>query len=115
MKQEVVKCPGCGANVDILEGKEVQFCQYCGTKILLKEEEAPDNSVDLFGIGKAVKGVSSVANTYIQVKDREKQRLHEKEMEEERHTKFKISDNAVILAIVLLLAFAFLAGFFIED
>ena len=30
----VLKCPSCGANVDISDDREFCFCSYCGTKIM---------------------------------------------------------------------------------
>lgn len=82
MKNTQIKCPGCGASIDLLEGRAVQFCQYCGTKILLEKEEQSSFDVkighDFFGIGKAV-------SSYVQAKDREKEREHEEEMAEEEY------------------------------
>ena len=33
-----VKCPECGATLNIEEGREQAFCTYCGTKVLLRNE-----------------------------------------------------------------------------
>ena len=33
-----VKCPECGATLNIEEGREQAFCTYCGTKVLLHNE-----------------------------------------------------------------------------
>ena len=30
----VLKCPSCGADVDISENRDFCFCSYCGTKIM---------------------------------------------------------------------------------
>ena len=33
-----VKCPECGADLSIEEGREFAFCSYCGTKVLMSNE-----------------------------------------------------------------------------
>lgn len=33
-----VKCPECGAALDIEEDRKEAFCSYCGTKVLLYNE-----------------------------------------------------------------------------
>lgn len=33
-----LKCPSCGAQLDYEEGMEYIFCKYCGTKILISDE-----------------------------------------------------------------------------
>lgn len=32
-----LKCPECGATLDVEEGKKFYFCNYCGTKILIDD------------------------------------------------------------------------------
>lgn len=114
MEGKAIKCPGCGAYVDVLEGKEVQFCQHCGTKIMIPKEEAGtqiDNSVDMYGVGKAVNAAASVAKSYISAKEREKQREFEKEIEQERYlrdhpeekAKQEKTENHIALGLVLTL------------
>lgn len=33
-----LKCPSCKGNLSVEEGREFTFCQFCGTKILLNDE-----------------------------------------------------------------------------
>lgn len=33
-----LKCPQCGADLEIAQGKEVIYCTYCGTKIIVDNE-----------------------------------------------------------------------------
>lgn len=37
MKAYEVKCPECGAALDVSDGRKQIFCSYCGTKILLDD------------------------------------------------------------------------------
>ena len=111
MKQTIVKCPGCGASLDLIEGRSVQFCQYCGTKVMLEEEKSNNTNVDVdvahdfLGIGGAVKGIASIANSYIESKDREKQREHEREMEQERflhdHPEIQKRNDRIVIGILI--------------
>lgn len=38
MKAYEIKCPECGASLEIEEGRKQIFCQYCGTRILIDDE-----------------------------------------------------------------------------
>lgn len=33
-----IKCPSCGANQSVEDGREMFFCSYCGTKVVLHNE-----------------------------------------------------------------------------
>lgn len=33
-----MKCPGCGAALPVESGREFSFCSYCGTKVMLSNE-----------------------------------------------------------------------------
>ena len=39
MKLITQKCPACGANLEIEEGRDFSYCQYCGSKILIDSEK----------------------------------------------------------------------------
>lgn len=38
MKLIILKCPSCGAQLSVEEGRDYTFCQYCGTKIILEKD-----------------------------------------------------------------------------
>lgn len=38
IKINSVKCPSCGANLPIEEGRQQIFCSYCGTKVVVTNE-----------------------------------------------------------------------------
>jgi len=49
-----IRCPKCGANLNIEEGRSTAFCTYCGTKILIhNENEHIYRHIDEAGIKKA--------------------------------------------------------------
>lgn len=33
-----IKCPECGADLSVEDGREFSFCSYCGTKVMLSNE-----------------------------------------------------------------------------
>lgn len=37
MKIEVIKCPSCGANLDINLNEKMTECEYCGTQLLIND------------------------------------------------------------------------------
>lgn len=36
MQMHVLKCPNCGANLDVEDGLDTFYCKYCGYKIVLE-------------------------------------------------------------------------------
>ena len=38
MRLIAVKCPQCGAEIEITEERQFCFCRYCGTKIIIDDE-----------------------------------------------------------------------------
>lgn len=38
VKFTAIKCPECGANLDMEEGRKQMFCSYCGAKIIMSNE-----------------------------------------------------------------------------
>ena len=40
------KCPNCGANFEVEEGREFAFCGYCGTKIMLDDVRITHRIID---------------------------------------------------------------------
>lgn len=76
VKFNAVKCPECGANLPIEEGRERIFCSYCGTQILMtNENEQTIRHVDEASIRK------TEAEEMLRLKELE---LEEKENERSR-------------------------------
>lgn len=38
IKMIAVKCPQCGANLDVEDGRKTLFCQYCGAKVIIQND-----------------------------------------------------------------------------
>ena len=45
MSLVALKCPNCGGSLDLEDSRQFAFCQYCGTKIMIKEEVEKQNVV----------------------------------------------------------------------
>lgn len=59
-----IKCPECGAKLDVEEGREKIFCSFCGTQVLIKDEnEYTYRFVDEAGI------VRSDNNTKVRMRE----------------------------------------------
>ena len=38
IKMVSVRCPDCGASLDIEEGRRQIFCSYCGSKVIIQND-----------------------------------------------------------------------------
>ena len=90
VKFNAVKCPECGANLPIEEGRDRIFCSYCGTQILMtNENEQTIRHVDEASIRK------TEAEEMLRLKE-----LELEEKENERSRKGRIAAYAVSLIIL---------------
>lgn len=46
MELVTMKCPNCGANVDLDKSQETGFCKYCGTKVIRDQPNAQRISIE---------------------------------------------------------------------
>lgn len=87
-----VKCPECGANLPIEEGRERMFCTYCGTQIIItNENEHTYRHVDEAEVKRAE------TERLVHLKELE---LEEKENERSRRGRNTAFTIAGILAII---------------
>lgn len=113
MKSEyILKCPNCSANLDYEDGMEVLFCKYCGTKILLTDENTYTyKKVDVAEIQKA-KNQSKQIDINREIYEQETKRL-EREIEKNEQSSYTIALLALILlflGIILLLMKLYIVG-----
>ncbi len=100
MKLKVLKCPECRANLEIEEGRNSCFCQYCGCKIILDDEKQETTINKNINI---TKNTSHTERYYDEARIVEANRNDEKD---KRDTKVGLIAGlgiplAIILAIVL--------------
>lgn len=91
VKMVPMTCPNCGASIDVKEGTTVCFCTYCGTKIVIGD----DNTIT----------VNINKTTTDQVK-LEKLRLEHQRYEESMK---QMPQTMRMLTIILVFAFLLLA------
>ena len=92
-----VKCPDCGASLDIEEGRSQVFCTYCGAKVLINNEnEYVYRHIDEAGIKHAE------TERIVELKRMELAEKKRIANEKRKSTKIKLSVLLGILAIVTL-------------
>ncbi len=99
-----LKCPSCNAALTLEEGREQIFCQYCGAKVVLhNENEHIYRHIDEAGIKQAE------TNRIVQLKQMEMAEKQQKA--DEKTKKFKIIIS-IILGVVgtLLMTIGYLSG-----
>lgn len=100
-----VKCPECGANLPIEEGRERMFCSYCGTQIIMTNENE-----HIFRHVDEAKIKQAEANQAIQLKKLEIIERKRAAAEKTKKVKIVISIVMGIIGIVLMLAGAGMDG-----
>lgn len=103
IKAVSIKCPECGASLDVEEGRKQIFCEYCGAKILLENEnEYIYRHIDEAEVKRAE------GEKEIEIKKLELENRKQEADEKANHAKIKIG---VCAAIIAALVFVILALF----
>lgn len=91
-----VKCPECGAQLEFEEGRSTMFCNYCGAKIVLtNENEYIYHHIDDAEIKRAeTEAIRAETERLIQMKAMET-------AEEDRKAKEKSKKNSLYISIIL--------------
>lgn len=88
-----MKCPNCGAPMDILENKDYQFCQFCGTKVETKASNYADAAVR------------------IRAKELEYEERREREEREDNHSKTMLAVKIFGIGFLILFLLGYLNEF----
>jgi|LAHS01.1.fsa_nt_gb DNA-directed RNA polymerase subunit RPC12/RpoP len=107
-----VKCPECGAKLDIEEGRKQIFCSYCGAKLLIdNENEYIYRTIDEAGIKQAEAGMKQTEAEH-DIRLKQLEIIEKKRASAELTKKIKIIISIVmgIVGIILMLAGAGMAG-----
>lgn len=99
-----VKCPECGAALNIEEGREQIFCSYCGTKIMVhNDNEHIYRHIDEARIKQA--------ETDRIVRMKQMEIAEKKRLASERMTKTKIKISLILAVVgILMMTLGYLAG-----
>ena len=99
-----VKCPECGAELNIEEGRKQAYCTYCGTKILINNDnEHIYRTIDEAEIKKAE------AEQIIRMRELDLLEKERAQAEKLRSQKVKVS-AALAVAGTLMLCLSFMTG-----
>ena len=104
MKAYEIKCPECGASLEIDGDRDKVFCSYCGTQILLDDEiERKEITHRYVDEAEIVKSNASV--------ELERMRLEHERKEKERTDKVR---RNVIIGCSIAFVILFLCVYFME-
>lgn len=96
MKLRVLKCPECRGDLEIEEGRSFCYCQYCGCKITLEDEEQK------VAINKHINVTKNITHTNRRFDDAEMLRETNKEKEDKR--------SWIALLVLLIVALGLMLG-----
>ncbi len=94
-----MKCPNCGADLEINKEKELRFCPYCGHKVEMKEETPTTMAGAVSGIAKDILKQKAEREKY--------EREHADELEARERRKQKEASRRGFLGLLPLLLFFF--------
>ncbi len=96
MKMYQLKCPACGASIEVEKGRESCFCSYCGTKVYV------DDEVHRVEITKNINYHKTYTDEAKIRKVESEERMHEQEFAERRAER-KDKKWAKLLPVVLVI------------
>ena len=100
-----VKCPDCGATLNIEEGRTQVFCSYCGANVLVRNEnEHVFRHIDEAGIARAE------VDREVQLKQLEMAQEKQQEARRNRSVRIGLGVLAAALGIVMMVAGGLLGG-----
>lgn len=99
-----LKCPSCGAQLEYEEGMEYIFCKYCGTKILINDENIHTyKNIDYAEIEKAKNESKRISLQ----EDIIKKEYEKDEKETKRYNKNSLIFAGILIILVLILVTSF--------
>ncbi len=100
-----VKCPECGATLNVEENREQAFCSYCGTKVLLhNENEHIFRHIDEAGVKQA--------ETDLIVRMKQMEFAEKKRADAEKTKKLKIIISLIMASVgILMMVIEYMGGY----
>jgi uncharacterized Zn finger protein (UPF0148 family) len=98
-----IKCPECGAEIPIEEGRKCVFCSYCGTKVFANDDDKQDSRQSDEARLKEAETEYMLQKRKIELEERRREKA-----EKRKKTKIKIT-IALIIALVIFIVIG-LAG-----
>ena len=105
-----IKCPDCGAQLEIGEKRDTMFCNYCGAKVVLtNDNEYVYRHVDEAEIMRAeTEAKRAESERLMQLKELEKAEEDKKAAEKSKKNRMYICLSLVVLGVIfMILGFSF--------
>lgn len=100
MKMISLKCPECGADIDIEEGHKQCFCKYCGTKILIDD----GNSTYTYRKVDEARIKEAEVEKAIRLKELELELYDKKSKEDKKRMGRKRMNSITLIVVIIALA-----------
>lgn len=115
VKLITVKCPKCDADLSLEGGRDSYFCLYCGTKLIMNNEnEVIYRSIDEARI-KETETDRMIRLAELEIREKELE-LKEREIEIERKNKaigYKVAAGLAVIGVIMLIADSYLGAWMI--
>ncbi len=103
MKLVQTNCPNCGANLQLNSEQKIQFCNHCGNKILLEEENKTTHH-------EIIDKNENIANHYF-----DEAKIKQLDLEEKARLERKKTNLILLLAWIASLIVFFVVSLFTMD
>lgn len=90
------KCPQCGANLEIEQGRKEVFCSFCGTKLFIDDETRTMRIENNININNTIRYTNDAEVI------REKNKLEMKKIEQENENKSFVISMVMLFLLLLL-------------
>lgn len=110
MKIVSLKCPGCGADINVDYDRKIVFCEYCGKKIFIDDEIKRTEHTENINVTYRKIDEAKLREADVRIKEAEIRERRELRRDQKRITKKK-RHRFVILAILILIAFGTVKGY----
>lgn len=106
-----LRCPDCGADLEVDNSREFCFCQYCGTKIILEDQSASVRrtkarlkTIDKFLDQREAQQIRKMEDRRIREETAREERRRREEIERKESWKvIKVSLAIVVIGLLLIM------------
>lgn len=103
MEMKVMRCPGCGSELEIENGIDIFYCKYCGNKIVLEQS---DEAIKAKSRAKMVNDISDKTLNYI----RERREYRDRKQKENLKLSLYIAIGMVVFVLLFSVLWRHLYG-----
>lgn len=111
MKINNVKCSNCGAVIQVEEGKQIQYCAYCGNQMILEDENSTTTTTNYNHRYIDEAEVKKVEIEAMKIEAEKEIKLKENERKQELDKEFKSNSKSLLIGWVISLVVLLILGF----